>query len=111
MWVLEKKNKIWRQLEDNVMDTCPFRDSKNYIGLDYKRILIRMVDDTNLIVLNGIIDLPFTNFLPCYWLGPRWRKCGKSCINEGMWSPIVEVIETHCSMCVDVRDVNKGTKR
>ena len=47
------------------MNPCLLRDSKYCIMTDYGRILMHMLDCTNLIVLNGINVFPLTNVLTC----------------------------------------------
>ena len=52
--------------EENIVDPCLLRDSKDCIVIDYGIILIHMHDNTNLIILNGINIFPLTNVLNVY---------------------------------------------
>ena len=52
-------------LEENIVDPCLLRDSKDCIVTNYGRTLMHMLDCTNLIVLNGIKGFPLTNVLTC----------------------------------------------
>ena len=51
--------------EENIVDPCVLRDSKDCIVTNYGRTLMHMLDCTNLIVLNGIKGFPLTNVLTC----------------------------------------------
>ena len=52
-------------LEENIVDPGLLHDSKDCIMMDYGRILIHMLDCTDMIVLNGINVFPLTNVLTC----------------------------------------------
>ena len=51
-------------LKENTVDPpCLLRDSKDCIVMDYGRILIHMLDCTDMIVLNGINVFPLTKVI------------------------------------------------
>ena len=52
-------------LEENVVDPFLLHDSKDCIVMDYGRILIHMLDYTNLIILNDINVFSLTNVITC----------------------------------------------
>ena len=51
--------------EENIVDPCLLHDSKDCLVMDYGKVLIHMLDSTNLIVLNGVTVFPLTNVLTC----------------------------------------------
>ena len=51
--------------EENVIEHCLFRDSEDCVMLDYGKLLINMLNCTNLIILNCIKAFPLRNVLTC----------------------------------------------
>ena len=51
--------------EENVVEHCLLRDSEDCVMSDYGKLLIHMLNCTNLIILNGTKAFPSTNVLTC----------------------------------------------